>query len=1433
MKRYIRFISAITAAAIISSALQLVTFASNDVNLIVNESFNECATNGDIPESITKNGDRIIVSEYKKGEKGVLISTLPKTQSLSFASELTGEYFISFDLSANKDYSGKVVLDMGSVKRTVIELENGNIKTHNGKSIHAAKGNVCIAVNQARNSYSLYINGTCAMSDVFVASFKFSTVRAVAFEFSSNTEAEVILDNVNIGLGKYKSSMKFPVSAYNTEEKPEVSFEMPPLSNTIYLYESFDPDKNSVGSYYNKDNILEKTYDEKDGGVCVFKRTGTMDAHLDIDDPSVTGDKTSSIIYEADLKLANSDTSVLFTLKDRHDKYFDYALVNPNGYLTAGNYTYKLPVGKWVKISLCYNLYQSTYTIYVDGKLAIDSQIYNGEYNHDSGFIWRIHAQGNGSDDCYYLDNLAIYGGDKPRDITSNVTEVRTEFEDKFNILRSEDEPVAYMKDKVGYHIRSGVVYSQGEKSMAENIVSDGTTYVAKEFFDTAYPGRIAVNGVDISVDGKLTELKAVNQNGKTYLPLRGICEKGLGKYVLYDGTCIHSGMIVISDTPTSLPEGGGTITSAHDDSTGAYMMHCSPLQNLNDLLFFRRPQMSVIKEDYDKSELKGVHPRILLDKNDFDAMRKNVKTDSRMTAWYSGLLTEADKLLNQDALIYELRDGVRLWQVANDFVSRMMVLSLAYQLTSDKKYADRGYTEMKAIADFAGWHPEHHIDVAAMGIGYAIGYDWLYDTYTQEQREYLEKRAYDNFYTEYIKGFEGLSCDMADGISFNNNHNAVMNGGSVIMANAFMDIYPEASSYLISGSIRATENMLYNFAPLGNWYEGVAYGTMTLRFLAYMMATMDKIYHNEYTIDKAQGLNQAAEYCIYMQGPAGPYSFSDSTSNGASRAVVLEPSMLWFANYYNTPSVQTTWFRIFHYAATGDSLARLMLWYNPDFSRSRDSLDIDKIYNSINVEVMRNNWMPIGQTMVGIKGGKANVEHGHMDMGSFGFFSGETRWIDDIGADDYDLPQFFYGFTQDGKRWSYFRERAEAHSCLVIAPDAKGGEYDPNETAYLTPMENKPKGATAQIDMTKLFGESRVKAAKRGFFFTDDRQSLVVRDEVTLTKKSDVYWFAYTNENVTIDGKSVILESTGELGKKARIDFLCDTPFELSADVPKPLEETKSLVQCAGEKGTRITLKTNAQGKLNITAKITLSDTENPSDISEYNMPIDEWRVPDGNIKIKPYLDSLYAGDMELSTSSSSQDVLIDEDETPPHISATSELFNVSVSQGAKLGDEAVVTVTDKNDASNVSVYKIKFKTLTPTGYPNVKEYTIKNLTVSDEPQAENCARNVLDRNLDTRWSADGAQSMTLDLGRVQNIDKVIMAFMDGNSRKYNISISVSNDDSTYTQVYDGTSSGLSNDYEAFDIGNQNARYVKIIGNGHDSGTWDSWTEVAVAKTN
>ncbi|MGX5819498.1 CBM96 family carbohydrate-binding protein [Chitinophaga lutea] len=111
------------------------------------------------------------------------------------------------------------------------------------------------------------------------------------------------------------------------------------------------------------------------------------------------------------------------------------------------------------------------------------------------------------------------------------------------------------------------------------------------------------------------------------------------------------------------------------------------------------------------------------------------------------------------------------------------------------------------------------------------------------------------------------------------------------------------------------------------------------------------------------------------------------------------------------------------------------------------------------------------------------------------------------------------------------------------------------------------------------------------------------------------------------------------------------------------------------------------------------------------------------------------------------------------------------------------------------------------------------------------NVAANVLDNDLNTRWSANGdGQWIAFCLGDTMNVNGVQIAFYNGNTRTSTFDIQVSNNGSTWTTVSaNRTSSGTSTALETFTITTTAAKYIRILGHGNSVNLWNSYTEVKI----
>ncbi|ORT51127.1 hypothetical protein ST37_07155 [Vibrio sp. qd031] len=105
-----------------------------------------------------------------------------------------------------------------------------------------------------------------------------------------------------------------------------------------------------------------------------------------------------------------------------------------------------------------------------------------------------------------------------------------------------------------------------------------------------------------------------------------------------------------------------------------------------------------------------------------------------------------------------------------------------------------------------------------------------------------------------------------------------------------------------------------------------------------------------------------------------------------------------------------------------------------------------------------------------------------------------------------------------------------------------------------------------------------------------------------------------------------------------------------------------------------------------------------------------------------------------------------------------------------------------------------------------------------------------LIDNDVKTRWSANGDGSWAiLDYGDVYPFDAVRAAFHKGDERATSFDIEVSVDGNTWTPVLTGAkSSGGVTSFERFEFDTVDARYIKYIGHGNSSNTWNSVTELA-----
>jgi len=129
-----------------------------------------------------------------------------------------------------------------------------------------------------------------------------------------------------------------------------------------------------------------------------------------------------------------------------------------------------------------------------------------------------------------------------------------------------------------------------------------------------------------------------------------------------------------------------------------------------------------------------GVHPRYLLNEARVAALRGKIKTTHKKL-WeiveqraygYMGKLPPSD---------YRRQGPMR---TAGRDIPWM---ALAYLMTGDSVHLDNAKRWLLAVCSYPNWHGGRSLGAGECLFGVSVGYDWLYHSLTEQQRDFIRKK--------------------------------------------------------------------------------------------------------------------------------------------------------------------------------------------------------------------------------------------------------------------------------------------------------------------------------------------------------------------------------------------------------------------------------------------------------------------------------------------------------------------------------------------------------------------------------------------------------------------------------------------------------------------------------------------------------------------
>lgn len=460
-----------------------------------------------------------------------------------------------------------------------------------------------------------------------------------------------------------------------------------------------------------------------------------------------------------------------------------------------------------------------------------------------------------------------------------------------------------------------------------------------------------------------------------------------------------------------------------------------------------------------------GNHPRLLLHAGGEEAVRAAIASQPIMAQTDKEILRICDRVMDLPPHPRKMA-GQRIDNM-REVLKRVFNLSYAYRIHGDRRYADRAITEMLNAADYIDWNPKHYLDVAEICMGLSIGYDWLYDVMTPEQRktvaQAIKKHAFDTSlndgYAWFYRAFH--------------NWNQVCNAGLVYGAIALWDEYYDDANRILDRCFAT------NYLPLregysedGAYAEGYSYWGYGSGFQIMLIAGLESAFGSDMGLmDNYGTFYRSGRFMQMMNRPTGYcFNYADS-GKWASTELMLgwlavktgDKSLL----YQELKKIEKNGFA----RLDNDRLLPVFVLCGKDMVFSDVEEPTVKFYTTGGMTplyIYRSGWESPDDTYLGIKVGLASSNHAHNDTGSFIFDADGVVWADDLGSQSYLSLESkgidLWNRWQNSGRYDVFRISPFTHNIITV------NGHKPDVYQYInfsrTWCESSRKGAEMNLKM-------------------------------------------------------------------------------------------------------------------------------------------------------------------------------------------------------------------------------------------------------------------------------------------------------------------------------------------------------------------------------
>ncbi|MFK7912095.1 MAG: heparinase II/III family protein [Akkermansiaceae bacterium] len=524
-------------------------------------------------------------------------------------------------------------------------------------------------------------------------------------------------------------------------------------------------------------------------------------------------------------------------------------------------------------------------------------------------------------------------------------------------------------------------------------------------------------------------------------------------------------------------------------------------------------------------------HPRILFPQSEEAAVHKRIKSDPLAADLYKELIRRADLAIDFPTCRYHIPDGKRLLGESRHALGIILHTSMAWRLSGEKKYLDRAVRELDSACALKDWNTSHFLDTGEMSTAVAIGYDWLYHKLTKEQRDRyasaLRAKGLNPSRTSYTNKRKAWWTDAR-------NNWAQVCATGLLFAERALEKEGDTIHPARYGAIDTLKKCRKFYTPSGAYPEGPAYWHYGSNYHVLGLALL-RSDHNELQLATPPEFKTSPLFTEHLTGPTG-YVFNFADASPAKSRITAAQS--WMAREFNDTATQNYLRTKLKKGISGktkytqgkaDRFFPLhLLWLPEKTAKKAVPLPLDSHWHgSQPIATFRTDWLDKNALYFAIKGGYPGASHGQMDVGTFVLESDGIRWVDDLGADNYNMP----GYFRD-KRWNYFRLTNRSHNTLLIGGKLQNPDASPCPLVHFSSQKNQ---GTASFDLTSAY-QGQAEKVIRTCDFDRENHSVTVTDTIN-TPEDSVRWAIVTSADIEILGKTAILKKSDKSLRLIRND--------------------------------------------------------------------------------------------------------------------------------------------------------------------------------------------------------------------------------------------------------------------------------------------------------